>query len=1771
MEGREIGIAGFTSLVSISSLRGPGNDLITDLKPMKERACISISGLTTICWWFVLFIALSISMVAPAATTGFTQTGSGPYNYSDTNNWLGGTINGLWDSSLVLAANQTITFSADMVLTTGLTFNQGGNFTVSLTSSSATTRTLTLGGDVVMTTASVNLGNSGNKLNVSLGGVTRGISIAGNTLDVFNAISNGAIFKSGSGTLRLETSNPFNGGLIIANGSTVAKNTGALGNNGSGTVYLGDTMGAANADLSLGVSGVFNNPLVVQAGNSGLAQLDNYVNYSPTWAGAITLNNDLTLSTAANGNSLTVSGKISGSGALNLSSGGSPIILTGTNTYSGPTYLLSGTLILNNKGSLTSPWLSLGGGAMLDVSGLSSTFVLGASQTLSNSSTATGLLKGSLRTSNGIVEVSFDGTTPVFTITNGTLTLSTNTVFRIHNTVPFAPGIYPLITLLSGGSVAGVVPAVTFKRGTGHLQISGGELDLVVDAVASGPQTFHVSPSGSDSSGDGSIGNPWQTVAKARDYLDANIYQTGEITVYLRGGRYELTNTLAFGTANSGENGYYITYRAYPGETPTISGGKRVTGWAPVPGQPCWVANVPTNAGFAGYFRQLYVNGVRAERARSDWLPATNYLLDPLNANTCNGVVFATNSGLKAYSNLSDLRLLHIVNFKIDEFPVTGMATNPVSGLLEARLQQPYCQARYSYSGGPPTNYTWRATDPWMVVNAFEELDEPGEWYLNRATRQLYYYPYSYENMSTAVAYAPVVETLVSLNGDSTSNKVQNIRFQGITFEHGNWFFPRDYYIGGCQAELLFNAAPTNGSIGYNYAVPGEIMLINTLGIQFLGNTIQHQGGCGIHTYDGARDTLVQGNIFYDLTGAAVLGGNWGDISELCTNTVIVDNLIRDIGMDFMAATLVDNLANNSFQVVHNDMADSQYMGFHERNTVILLPTDQGNVVVASNRIALVMGGARYGVCDGGSIYSFGVFPNSLVTANDIYDLNQPSAITGPVRGLYEDEYSYGWTWSSNVIRSVLPGLVGCGWVGKNTNYAKINVAIGNFTDATAVSTSGLASNISYTTFPLGQPPSAAQTIMAAAGLEPAYTNLLSRIYSGTNLALGKYAWASSTWGAGYAASNAVNWTYNNYWRSASNDTNSWWAVDLGAPYVIQRLEVAPRIDLDDPAARQDFQVQGANNSNFVGFAVLSEQNDTPFAYKAPNLRNSWIKYLNNPNGYRYLRVQKTSGWNLSFSEFQAYGYLVSTNTGRLVWDGGASGGVTDGSGEWNAPNQWWNGSWNQAWADYNDAVIGNTNGAAGLITVTGASPILNSLTFNAADSGVYIVSGNTLQLAGTTSPSVTANADAIVANNLVAAGTFLKNGTAMLTLAGSNTFAADVTVAAGILKAAHVVALGGTNNVVINTGATADINGQSLNSGTKAIVVGGDGVGGNGAIINTGGGQGSAFSNLVMTADTTIGTESQITLRNSFSTPGLGLDMGGHTLTKIGAGVLSLTTAASGCLTNPGNMVVNAGTLQFGFSFPNKTLAPGQSNCTVMVKGGAILDIYKSSANMTYNLVMQDRATLSFSGYSNTGSLNGPMIIGGTVAFLMNTNGFYQGHITGTGSLLKTGLGTLTLIGTNDYAGNTTLSNGTLVIQQPGLATNAIVVVATGAKLQLNFTGTNQVGGLSFNGTNQPAGVHNSSTDPAFLAGPGSLLAAASIPTIPTNLFWSVGNNSLTLSWPSNYLGWVLQAQTNTLTMGLNNASNAWFDQPGTAAVNSTNLLIAATNPAVFYRLRHP
>ncbi len=66
--------------------------------------------------------------------------------------------------------------------------------------------------------------------------------------------------------------------------------------------------------------------------------------------------------------------------------------------------------------------------------------------------------------------------------------------------------------------------------------------------------------------------------------------------------------------------------------------------------------------------------------------------------------------------------------------------------------------------------------------------------------------------------------------------------------------------------------------------------------------------------------------------------------------------------------------------------------------------------------------------------------------------------------------------------------------------------------------------------------------------------------------------------------------------------------------------------------------------------------------------------------------------------------------------------------------------------------------------------------------------------------------------------------------------------------------------------------------------------------------------------------------------------------------------------------------------------------------------------------------------------------------------------------------------------------------------------------------------------------------------------------------LSYTKSGGNLTLSWPAQHLGWILQAQTNTLSGGTN-----WVDVLGTDLVTSTNLPINPANSAGFFRLRPP
>ena len=291
--------------------------------------------------WTIVLLALTIPVTLHAQTTGWLQTGAGPYNYTNTANWVGGTVNGTWDPTLTLTAAQTATFSGD-TLVPSLTFGYAGAFNLTLRSDGTANRSLTLGGNISVATASgaVTIGSTtaNNGLNIDLGGATRTFNAnTGRTLVFPNVISNGGLIITGGGVVTLSGANTFADGVSLKAGKVRLQNASALG---TGTFNIGDTVGTTAVILESNTANLVNSQNNPQNWNQDFA-FSNTQNLN-LGTGVVTLAGSRAIDVT--GWTLTVDGAIGGGPYSITKNGGGVLVLNGANTYSGGTIINAGKL-----------------------------------------------------------------------------------------------------------------------------------------------------------------------------------------------------------------------------------------------------------------------------------------------------------------------------------------------------------------------------------------------------------------------------------------------------------------------------------------------------------------------------------------------------------------------------------------------------------------------------------------------------------------------------------------------------------------------------------------------------------------------------------------------------------------------------------------------------------------------------------------------------------------------------------------------------------------------------------------------------------------------------------------------------------------------------------------------------------------------------------------------------------------------------------------------------------------------------------------------------------------------------------------------------------------------------------------------------------------------------------------------------------------------------------------------------------------------------------
>ncbi len=456
----------------------------------------------------------------------------------------------------------------------------------------------------------------------------------------------------------------------------------------------------------------------------------------------------------------------------------------------------------------------------------------------------------------------------------------------------------------------------------------------------------------------GGADGPFATIERARDEI-RSLKRGGTllepVTVHVRDGHYQLSEPLTFTAQDSGTADCPVTYAAYPGESPVICGGRKITEWYRGLGG-VWNAEVPEVKEGDWVFRQLFVNGERRQRAR---IPNEGFfqadgdisLGPPAQFN------YRDKDIQPLWAGRGDVEIVALQKWA--EFRMQIRGIDPV-------------KREVTLSGKcAPSNREKNAR--YWVENAAEALDAPGEWYLDRRTAVVSYKPMAGESLSDFEAAVPVIGTLVRLDGGEAGEEpVSYIRFEGLEFQHASWSLPESGYTD-------LQAA---------HDIPAAFEANNARFCSVERCRFAHLGRYAVQFANGSKYCRLVGSEMTDLGAGGVKIGETGrpaNPDKVTSGILVAHNHIHNIGIVYPAAVGVWIGNNSDIHVAHNHIHDTYYTGisvgwtwgYNENNNT-------GNNIVEYNHVHDI---GRGMLSDMGGIYTLGIQQGSAIRNNIFHDV----------------------------------------------------------------------------------------------------------------------------------------------------------------------------------------------------------------------------------------------------------------------------------------------------------------------------------------------------------------------------------------------------------------------------------------------------------------------------------------------------------------------------------------------------------------------------------------------------------------------------------------------------------------------------------------------------------------------------------------------------------------------------------------------------------------
>jgi len=433
---------------------------------------------------------------------------------------------------------------------------------------------------------------------------------------------------------------------------------------------------------------------------------------------------------------------------------------------------------------------------------------------------------------------------------------------------------------------------------------------------------------GGDDGNPGTKEKPLATLARAQEMVRGieRKKETG-ITVWVREGTHSLRKPLVFEAGDSGTAECPVRFAAYPGEQVTLSGGRRLEcDWTPYK-DGIMMCSLPELKGKPA-FTQLFVDGKRQTRARYPNYDAKNPLVwgdgyidvaqvpEPWPPTQFHFEPATFTRKRWARPELAVVQIFPVAywgslqwqvkgvdwdahrvdlgwgGFQINELEWGKCSTGLGSGKFyadEAAAEAPY-KARY------------------YIENVFEELDSPGEWYLDAEKGVLYYMPAAGVDLRKAKVEAPVLEQVVEFRG-SQQEPVRHIHVEGFRIAHTASTFFKQY------------EAPSRGD--WTIHRGGAVLMEGAEDCGVEKCFFDAVGGNGLFLNNYNRHVRVYGNEFTETGDSAIcmVGSEamaQGTSHPVPTENLISNNLIHDCGVFgkqiagvFSSITLRNTISHN--------------------------------------------------------------------------------------------------------------------------------------------------------------------------------------------------------------------------------------------------------------------------------------------------------------------------------------------------------------------------------------------------------------------------------------------------------------------------------------------------------------------------------------------------------------------------------------------------------------------------------------------------------------------------------------------------------------------------------------------------------------------------------------------------------------------------------------------------------------------------------------------